>query len=216
MAKQLFMSYLRLVSLLIISCIFSTAASGDIVNNSGGPIAPPDNDSVGAFSTINIAENELISQVHLSIFGANHTWVGDLHVTLTGPGGVATVFSRTGSASGTGVGDSSNLFGDYSFADGGADWWFEASERSDNEALTPGTYQPTENTGSISMFGDVFAGTLTAGDWILFISDNSPGDTGGITGWGLTIQSQVIPEPGVGIFGGLLALAVLCCRHRRE
>ena len=63
-----------------------------------------------------------LSDVRVTGLQIAHQYVGDLTVMLIAPNGASRVlFGRTGATS-TGLGDSSNLFGTYSFADD-ADGW---------------------------------------------------------------------------------------------
>jgi subtilisin-like proprotein convertase family protein len=54
------------------------------------PLAIPDNAATGAASTIAVAEAHSITGLAVSV-SIDHTWVGDLVLTLTGPGGLTRV-----------------------------------------------------------------------------------------------------------------------------
>ncbi len=207
----------------ILSCAIATAFSmamispslADLIDNSGPGFSIPDNDPAGASSSIVIGANEIISDVDVTLFGADHTWVGDLVATIehvdTATG--ATLFFRTGQI-GISSGDSSNLSGNYTFSDGGADWWAEAAARTGGEALTPGTYAASGFENAAVSLAAIFSGQSTAGTWTLTISDNSQDDFGLIAGWGLSFTSTPIPEPGT--FGVLTFAGVgLLVRRRR-
>jgi subtilisin-like proprotein convertase family protein len=187
-------------------------SAADLVDNSGGPISPPDNNPAGATSSIVIGANQTISDVDVTLFGASHTWVGDLIATIThvDTGTSVTLFSRTGGGSG----DSSDLGGTYTFSDGGDDWWQEAFDRTFAEPLTPGTYQATDINNIDQFLATAFAGESTAGTWTLFLSDNSADDTGSIQSWGLSFTSTVIPEPASALFLGAAGAALLIRRRR--
>lgn len=194
----------------------SSVSMADVIDNSGAGGALPDNDPAGVSSTITIGANETISDVDVSIFGFNHTWVGDLTVTLTGPDGATTadIMFRTGDPEGDNFGDSSDVGGDYTFSDGEASWWDAAAAAGATDVIAPGLYEAsTSMDGSAVSLAGLFGGMSTAGDWTLTISDNAAGDTGDFTGWGVAITSTAIPEP-TGL--GVLALVGLVGLVRRK
>jgi subtilisin-like proprotein convertase family protein len=209
------LSFLTVVAGMAIASI----SMADIVNNTGAGFNIPDGDMTGASSSIVIGANETITDVDLTLFGLNHTWMGDLVVTLSGPGGTATIMNRTGSVTGVGSGDSSDFGGDYTFSDGGANLWSAAFAATGAEIIAPGIYSASTTGANIQLgtqlsLNAIFGGTLTAGTWTLTVSDNSADDTGVLGGWGLSIISTAIPEPGsLGLIG--LAGLALAARRRR-
>ena len=199
--------------------IIASSASASIFL-SGGPINPPDGTGLpGASDTIVVGASETITGVEITLHGFTHTWIGDLIITLTGPGGSMDIMFRTGSQTGLTSGDGSNVNGSYTFADGGADWWLAASLASGSQNIPTGTYEATTvgpYPGNTVSFVTTFAGSNTAGNWTLTMSDHVGGDVGGITSWDLDITSfsgPVIPEPTSAlIFAGLMGMALVARR----
>jgi kexin len=76
----------------------STCAYADVVPNVNGSSSPnlpiPDNDTTGVSDTINIADDVIIEFVEVYFTAADHTWWGDLEVTLTSPQGTESVLSE--------------------------------------------------------------------------------------------------------------------------
>lgn len=91
-----------------------TAAANAQFCGSGAGFAIPDNNPAGASSTINVTNNFAITGIAVKInMSVNHSWIGDLIVTLTDPdGNTADLFRRVGvGIAGSTVGDSSNFAG---------------------------------------------------------------------------------------------------------
>lgn len=192
-----------LVNLLVLPA-FLTA---DIVNSGllGGSI--PDANPGGVSFTVDVTENETVEGVQLQLNGFDHTWVGDLVITLTGPdGSVATVINRTGTGF---LNDSSNLSAvdpnggesAYIFEDSATgDWWAEAASGDTNYVMQSGPYQASDASGQFASMNAHFANKSSQGTWTLTVSDNLGGDTGGFETWDLTLRtSEVVPEPGTAL-----------------
>ncbi|MGI9518448.1 MAG: proprotein convertase P-domain-containing protein [Pirellulaceae bacterium] len=188
--------------------------TADIVKSGlGGNI--PDNNAGGVSFSAEVAEDEMVEGVLLQLNGFNHTWVGDLVITLTGPdGSVATIMNRTGTGF---LNDSSNLTAftqsgppsAYIFDDDATgDWWAEAALGGTNYEMRPGPYRPSDDSGLFASMNAQFANKSSQGTWTLTVSDNLGGDTGALETWDLTlITSEVVPEPGTTL---LLASCVGC------
>ena len=141
-----------------------------------------------------------------------HTWVGDLNVTLSAPGGSPsfTIFGRTGSASttpspGPNCGYPSNMSGTYVYADPSAtsnNWW-TAANVADASNIATGTYFTTPlgaPAGAVptagTAFNAAFAGLTPAqinGTWTLTITDNTSGDIGSVSAASLTLVAGAPP-----------------------
>ncbi len=141
-----------------------------------------------------------------------HTWVGDLNVTLSAPGGSPsfTIFGRTGSASTSGgsivnCGYPSNMSGTYVYADPSAtsnNWW-TAANVADASNIATGTYFTTPlgaPAGAVptagTAFNAAFAGLTPAqinGTWTLTITDNTSGDIGSVSAASLTLVAGAPP-----------------------
>lgn len=196
----------------------SKAAPGDFIGGGGVGFAIPDADPAGSSSSIvvNLAPAEIITGVNVSLNGLAHTWVGDLSATLTGPGGSIDLMFRPGQIGGAGFGDSADLDGDYTFADGGADFLAATGTTPGGSVVPVGTYAPTTANGAPTSFAGVFGGSTTNGIWTMAISDNAAGDLGSIDSWTLNITS--VPEPSSFLAVGLVAIScagVKCWRRKR-
>lgn len=141
-----------------------------------------------------------------------HTWVGDLNVTLSAPGGSPsfTIFGRTGSASttpspGPNCGYASNMSGTYVYADPSAtsnNWW-TAANVTDGTNIATGTYFTTPlgaPAGAVPTAGSAFNAAFAAltpaqinGTWTLTITDNTSGDTGSVSAASLTLTAGAPP-----------------------
>jgi hypothetical protein len=205
----------------------SSSAFADITDNTGAGFVFPDNDPNGFSTDIVIGANETISDVSITLFGAGHTWIGDLVVTVSNGSTSADLMFRPGQVGGVGAGDSSNLGlppevsgqipagTDYTFADGGADLWAAVAALGGTEFLASGTYGATTVDGAPVSLAALFGGQSTAGTWTLTISDNAAGDLGAIDGWGISfVSTAAIPEPGS--LALLSVLGVACVVRRRR
>jgi len=138
-------------------------------------------------------------------FGSpNHTWMGDVVATLIAPNGANhIVFGRTGSTTGVGVGDSSDLGGTYIFSDTASNspsggWWQESNVRGAAEVMTSGIYRTTgigglgvTNPAPFTNMDADFAGVTNAnGTWTLRLTDGCQGDTGAVSAASLTLNGS--------------------------
>jgi subtilisin-like proprotein convertase family protein len=179
--------------------------------------ALPDDDPAGVSSTISVVENAVISQVAV-IVALDHTWVGDLIFTLTGPDGTTiTLANQPGTTDpDLDAGDSANASVDYPIVFGDHSPW--AAENLGGGACT----------GTDSVIGldcarwvrpddalsATFFGTSTLGDWTLNVSDNTGLDLGTLDGWLIAFQYEVVPVPaGIWLFAS--GLFLLVARRRR-
>lgn len=146
-------------------------------------------------------------------FTLDHSWVGDLDVSLRGPGGapVAPLFFQTGSTTGTGCGDSSNLVGPYNMFDTASaapTWWGAAATAADAAPIPAGDYRPSTVGGVVggganTVITPTFAATSPNGTWTLRVRDGGEGDTGSITAANLTITAgAAVPSHANADFNG--------------
>jgi subtilisin-like proprotein convertase family protein len=194
----------NLVSAVMLAAVVGGAQANVFFGAAGGAI--PDNNATGISSTATYT-GPITSIVALKIFGLRHTWVGDLTVTLTNPDGVSlSIFTKVLAGLPGDVGDSSNLGtsngtvgADYTFAQGGSDFWAAANGGASSFDIPSGvTYQTSGNlfTGVIAtsyVATNLSSGlnTATSGNWTLKIVDNAAADTGAYTSW----QVEAVPEP---------------------
>ncbi len=136
----------------------------------------------------------------------NHSWVGDLIVTLRAPGGAPSkiIFAQTTAAAATDCGDDSDLIGPYSFLDtapAAPTWWNAATAVNATTAVASGSYRATTPGGGagggvVTAITSAFAGVANPnGTWTLRVHDGGAGDTGSITAATLTIEGA---NPGAG------------------
>jgi subtilisin-like proprotein convertase family protein len=193
------------IAALIAVAGLATVATAGINSGPGGAI--PDRGEGVLTSSIAVSGDTAfpITSVSIVIRGFTHTWIGDLSATLTSPSGsVHTLFSRVGLSSSLASGDASNVNGDYTFADGGADLWAAAAATLSNDNIPTGTYRTSSGSGAATSINAAFAGQNSNGIWTLTIADNEFGDVGAITGWELTIVPAPSATAVIGL-GGLLA-----------
>ncbi len=141
------------------------------------------------------------SNVELSTtFSPIHSWVGDVRATLIAPNGAShIVFGRTGATTSTDSGDRSDLAGPYVFKDSavGVNWWTEALNRLDLEALSAGNYRTTTGGGVVgagtnTLMTPAFSGVRNPiGTWTLRVEDGCSGDTGTISAATLTLEAAL-------------------------
>ena len=198
--------------------VFSVESTANIIDMSGAGFAIPDNSPGGITSTITLSANETITDVDVILENASHTWLGDLTARITSPSGTtADLFVRTGPGF---FGDSSNLNGDYTFTDGGANFAATAASIGNGASMPSGSYGAATNNDIPISLASAFAGESTAGVWTLFVSDNARFDLGSVGGWGLNItsdaQQATIPEPSSFLLFALAGLTTLRRRRRQE
>ncbi len=190
------------VVFVLFACSITSNASADVTGTGlGGTI--PENNIAGITSTINIAQNQLITgNLRVTIRGLVHTYVGDVIATLSGPDGTTvTLFNRIGRVT-TGFGDSSNFNGTYTFLDtpvnaNGVNIWTEATLGTSAYNLRSGQYRATNANASTAAFiSTSFLGKSTLGNWRLRISDVAATDTGTFANWSISMSSMTtVPEP---------------------
>lgn len=154
--------------------------SGTVTPNETLPIAIPDSNPAGINSTITVGQAITLSDLEVAV-AINHTWVGDVRVTLTSPGGTTvTLLDRPGVPSSTFGCSNDNM--NVIFSDAAS-----VNPETSCPGTTPWLSGPVLPTSALSAFD----GQSTLGTWTLNVSDNGGGDTGSIINWGL------IPTPGL-------------------
>jgi len=145
---------------------------GQAAEPSGLPVAVPDEGSVT--HTFTVAQAGVITDLDVRV-EVQHTWVGDLILTLESPSGtIVTLLDRPGVPA-TGFG----------CPDDDLDVTFDDASGFDPESHCAGTTPwyagPAHPVGALSAFN----GQPLAGDWKLHVSDNAQGDTGQLVSWEL-------------------------------
>ena len=141
----------------------------------------------------------------------NHSWVGDLDMVLTSPGGTASLVtvSRIGVTTANSVGDSSNYSGLYNFTDAavGTNIWTLATAAAcgDTCNVPVGDYRTTAggttgqtNPPPVTSLNTTFAGLTTGqinGTWTLTIRDGAAVDTGSVTAANLKLSGACGSRP---------------------
>lgn len=202
----------------------------------GAGFAIPDNDPIGASSSIFVWDNSdptgrdpIISNVYVILYGFEHTYIGDLIVTLGESGFPVPIMRRPGYGN-----YFSDVMGQYEFSNaGGFDFWEAAGNAmlTEDEVINEFLVYGFSNSDGDQIFNNYWSGNdLLSGPWTLSISDHAAGDTGSITGWDLGIEytqsgfcdlecqeyhSETVPEPGSWGLIALAGLGVASTRRRR-
>jgi subtilisin-like proprotein convertase family protein len=164
----------------------ATASGASAANfqysGTGGSI--PDNGPAFT-SSVTVNRDIIIDDISVLLASFQHTWVGDLTATLThtDSGTSITLFDRLGVPPDE-FGSSSDLSGDYTFADSGV-----PLPEFPGDPVPQLTYQAT------SSFASLFAGLNARGTWTLAVQDSAEDDTGSFGSWNLDIEGEAVPEP---------------------
>jgi len=178
--------------------IVAGSARGNIVTYelSGAGGAIPDNDPVGLSSTVFMGALPGGIKAVVVRLDVDHTWVGDLSVTLTlrrSPEQpvIVGLFDRPGYAGPGTFGDDSDLAGAYFFDDrGGFPTLAEAAAGGDGDYVIPPGFYSTEGVFDLTTFVNMDP----RGEWTLTVVDNAFLDTGELRGWSLSLH--LFPAPG--------------------
>lgn len=170
------------------SCVPPTAT---ISNYSGTGVAIAEYSATtgGTFvtSTINVPDAFTVADVSVTL-DINHTFVGDLIVTLEKDGRIINLMDRVGRTDALGFGHGSNLVAGsaYVFEDAGSQTMTLANAANGLE-VAAGNFQPEYIGGLALNFKNAFNGVAAAGTWTLRISDWGPGDTGSLNSWSMNL-----------------------------
>lgn len=156
-----------------------------------------DEPGVTAFTITVLDVGTIGSFQSLSLTNFQHSWCGDVKITVTAPDASSiSIVDRIG-YTGTLFGDSSNYLGNYAFADAGASIWAIATQQGNGTTfnIPTGTYAATGSGGSAVDLSAFFLGKSAFGTWTLTVTDFESGDSGSLGSWGLNFG--VVPSPGV-------------------
>ena len=144
------------------------------------PVSITDNDPVGSDSTLDVADDVTLSDVNVRVEIA-HTWVGDLAISLTSPGGTTVVLLDQ-------PGVPASTFG---CSDNNMDVTFDDDSAVDLETWCMATDPWYAGDGAPVNPLSAFNGESSAGTWTLNVSDNAGGDTGDIVDWELITDPPI-------------------------
>ncbi|HWB19343.1 MAG TPA: proprotein convertase P-domain-containing protein [Phycisphaerales bacterium] len=217
------MKQLIVPSIVALGLALPASAVVQTYNGTGGAIGDNNGLTGGTNFIINIGDSGVINSiVNVTMtFSTAHTWAGDLEVTLIAPNlDDCHIFSRPGVTASTGVGNSANLLGPYTFVNsGGANFATAVAGTAGTANVASGTYNrstaaaPTVTGGQDPDDYSVFAGDNLNGAWTLNIADWASLDTGALGSWSITIDYSGVPAPGA---LALLGLAGVVGRRRRN
>ena len=163
----------------LFSGVASASLAADSIQCSAPGLLIPDNVPAGVGDTLTVSASGLIDDLDVAL-EIDHTWVGDLVVTLENvtTGTVVTLIDRPG-FTGAGFGCGNNDI-DATLDDDAA---LPAEGRCTTPVAISGSYTP------IGVLSD-FQGETLQGDWRLQVSDVRGGDTGSVVEWCLvgTVQ----------------------------
>jgi subtilisin-like proprotein convertase family protein len=149
------------------ACAVSAFTSTDV------PKSIPDNIAAGVNSTLVVSAGVgTITNVDLTGLNITHTWIGDLIVKLTSPGGTTVVLVNRV----CNTGPIAN-FGNITLDDGAAQ-----AIGSVCPPTAGGSFRPSNPLSA-------FNGQNPVGTWTLNVSDNAAQDTGTLNGWGLRFSA---------------------------
>jgi subtilisin-like proprotein convertase family protein len=217
MKRQLLCTSLAIAALAASATASATIADAFFAAPDLG-LAIPDDDPTGVSSTISVPDGFAISKLAVVVV-MDHTWVGDLIFTLTGPDGTTiTLADRPGTDDPSlDAGDSSNLSTDHPL-------FFGDLSPIPAEMMGAGSCTNTDSVIGLDChrwyapdqsLSDAWVGSSAFGDWTLSVSDNEGLDLGTLDGWLIAFNYQAVPVPAaVWLFAsGLFALVA---RRRRQ
>jgi subtilisin-like proprotein convertase family protein len=152
-----------------------TGEAGSPVTRNGNAVAIPDESSVGAASTINVAAAGLVKDLDVRITSLAHTWVGDLAIDLTSPDGTTVrLVQHPGGPDNGGDNLINTVFDDEA-----------PTNISQGAAPYTGAFRPQNDQLSR------FDGQQQQGTWTLRVRDLFEGDTGTLNSWQTTTRRAI-------------------------
>jgi subtilisin-like proprotein convertase family protein len=159
----------------VIECVGSQLSSVGGTSGAGEAISSTLPDVV---SVLTVTDDQEILDLNLDL-NINHTWTGDLTITLESPAGtVVTVFGDGCSAD-----DLMTMLDDES-----ANSLADCNPNGDGNAYPLADYMPTDPLSA-------FDGEMSMGDWTLTVNDAFGGDDGNLNSWGITAAIEPIAAP---------------------
>lgn len=204
----------------------AATANAVLYTYSAGAGTIPDNNPAGTSVTFNVTDRIFVKDVQVKFVGLNHTWIGDLAMTLTNSSSTtAVLFDRVGRTATTGFGQSGDFLAANAYSWSNSPGFFDPSLVMPTVIgnLASGNYQsflnatPGSSTSNnpnglnalVSPTQDAF------GTWTLFAGDYAGGDLGGWTSVDLIINGNPVPEPAT-MTALALGLGALVARRRRK
>jgi subtilisin-like proprotein convertase family protein len=210
----------------LLPAIAAAAPTALYVGGVGLGLEIPDDNPVGVSSSLTAVSGDtlldtvpdgggIVKNVEV-VISMDHTWVGDLIMTLTSPEGtVLTLLDRPGADVDGEFGDNSNLE---------RDEFIYFSDR----AIVPAEFMGFGCDGTDSVVGvdclgafspeeesTLLAGEDLLGTWTLTISDNAGGDIGVLNGWYIEIDFHPVPLPASGWLLATAGFGLMLVRRRR-
>jgi subtilisin-like proprotein convertase family protein len=169
----------------------SLNGQGEVINTNVTTIPSSGNASPYPSSLSVSGITGTVTALRVKLNGLTHTWPDDMDVFLVSPAGQVCVLMSD--AGGSNAVTNCNLV----FEDAAA------VAIPDDSAITSGNYRPTDyetgeslppgGSGSIGTNLLALAGGNVNGDWKLFVSDDTSGDSGSIASWSL-LFTTIAPE----------------------
>ena len=189
---------------------FNTTFSSGSIN-----LAIPDNNPIGISNTIAVNSGFLLdaaSKLAVTLtFGTltgttpprEHTWAGDVKVSLTTPGGITIVFDRPGVPA-SASGNSADFNGAYIFTTTAASILPQSVSSTLVVAgnIINGSYKPSDssNPDAAHNWNGLSFPFNVNGNWTLSVSDNAGADVGDLVSWTVSftaVYSQSFSGPGI-------------------
>ncbi len=147
---------------------------GSSLTPTGLPLAITDNSPAGVNSSLSVPTAQILTDVNVRV-RINHTWVGDLKITLTSPmGTTVTLLDRPGVPAST-----------FGCSNDNMDVTFDDAATTILETHCAGTNPWFTGSGKPFSLLSAFNGQSSLGNWVLNVSDHAGSDLGTLTSWEL-------------------------------